>query len=63
MRQPAGPELAEYFSWLGAAPVEGNRAEANLAAPELMLHVGTRIEKGFALTIDYGYPVEELYAP
>lgn len=63
LREPAGPSLGEYFSWLGSSPVEGNRAEANLVAPEWMRHVGKRIEKGFVLTIDYGYPVEELYAP
>jgi SAM-dependent MidA family methyltransferase len=63
LREPAGSSLSEYFSWLGSSPVEGNRAEANLVAPEWMRHVGKRIEKGFVLTIDYGYPVEELYAP
>jgi SAM-dependent MidA family methyltransferase len=63
LREPAGPELSEYFSWLGSSPVEGNRAEANLAAPEWLRNVGEQIEKGFAITIDYGYPVEELYAP
>lgn len=63
LRQPEGPQLSEYFSWLGSGPFEGNRAEVNLAAPEWMRQVGMRIEKGFAITIDYGYPVEELYAP
>ena len=53
----------DYFAWLGSSPIEGNRAEANLAAPIWMRHVGQRIEKGFAITIDYGYPAEELYAP
>ena len=63
LRKPVGPCLSEYFNWLGSSPVEGNRAEANLAAPEWMRQVGQRIEQGFAITIDYGYPVEELYAP
>jgi len=55
--------LAEYFDWLGCSPVEGNRAEVNLAASEWMRQVGQRIVRGFVLTIDYGYPAKELYAP
>jgi SAM-dependent MidA family methyltransferase len=39
--------------------------EAFLArlAPAWMRQVGERIGRGFVLTIDYGYPAEELYAP
>ncbi|MDH3999022.1 MAG: SAM-dependent methyltransferase [Desulfuromonadales bacterium] len=55
--------LNDYFSWLGHGPIEGNRGEANLAAPEWMRQVTQRIERGFVLTIDYGYPTQELYAP
>lgn len=63
VRVSTDPRLAEYFAWLGCGPLEGNRAEVNLAAPDWMRQVGQRIEQGFVLTIDYGYPVEELYAP
>ena len=63
LRRATDPSLEEYFAWLGCAPTEGNRAEANLAALEWMRQVGGRISRGFAMTIDYGYPVEELYAP
>ncbi|MCK4535864.1 MAG: SAM-dependent methyltransferase [Desulfuromonadales bacterium] len=62
LREPSSPALAEYFTWLGTGPVEGNRIEANLAAPDWMRRVGQQIERGFVLTIDYGYPAEELYA-
>jgi SAM-dependent MidA family methyltransferase len=55
--------LSNYFSWLGHEPSEGNRAEANLLAPEWMGKVGERIARGFVMTIDYGYPAAELYAP
>ena len=55
--------LSDYFAWLGHAPVEGSRGEANLLAPEWMRTAGERIARGFVLTIDYGYPAEELYAP
>ncbi len=63
LRDLSTPALTDYFEWLGTAPLEGNRAEANLIAPHWMRGVGERIQKGFALTIDYGYPSEELYAP
>jgi SAM-dependent MidA family methyltransferase len=55
--------LSDHFAWLGHEPVEGNRAEANLLAPEWMRKAGERIVRGFVLTIDYGYPADELYAP
>jgi SAM-dependent MidA family methyltransferase len=62
-RAPSTPMLADHCRWLGTAPIDDNRAEINLAAPVWMRQVGTRIERGFALTIDYGYPAAELYAP
>ena len=63
VRVSTDPRLAEYFAWLGCGPVEGNRAEVNLAAPDWMRQVGQHLEQGFVLTIDYGYPAQELYAP
>ncbi len=63
VRAPRGSRLTEYFAWLGYSPIEGNRAEANVSAPDWMRHVGQCIERGFVLTIDYGYPTKELYAP
>jgi SAM-dependent MidA family methyltransferase len=54
--------LSDHFAWLGHEPFEGSRAEVNLLAPEWMRKVGERIAQGFVLTIDYGYPAEELYA-
>lgn len=63
LRDPADSRLADYFDWLGCEPVEGNRAEANLRAPDWMRDVGNRIRQGFVITIDYGYPSAELYAP
>jgi len=63
LRPATDSRLAGYFTWLGCGPVEGNRAEVNLAAADWMRDVGQRIAKGFSLTIDYGYPAQELYAP
>ncbi|MBW2451202.1 MAG: SAM-dependent methyltransferase [Deltaproteobacteria bacterium] len=59
----ADPKILDYFKWLGVSPEKGNRAEVNLAAPRWMREVGSMIQKGFVITIDYGYPSEELYAP
>ena len=61
--RPDSGMLQDYFDWLGQAPCEGNRGEANLAAIDWMKKVAAKLEKGFVLTIDYGYPAEELYAP
>ncbi len=63
VRPSTDPRLAEYFTWLGCGPIEGNRAEVNLEAPDWLRRVGQRVEQGFVLTIDYGYPAAELYAP
>lgn len=63
LRPAEDARLAAYFDWLGCGPLEGNRAEVNLVAPGWMRRVGEGIEKGFVLTIDYGYPSGELYAP
>lgn len=63
LRNESGPDFAEYFDWLGCGPVEGNRAEVNLHASDWMRQVGQRLKQGFVLTVDYGYPAQELYAP
>lgn len=63
LRPLSTPAIAEHFHWLGVAPVEGNRAEVNLQAVHWMQEVGRLLGRGFALTVDYGYPAAELYAP
>lgn len=63
LRPIADPRFATHFDWLGCSPIEGNRAEVNLEAPDWMRRVGRRLDRGFVLTIDYGYPAKELYAP
>jgi len=63
LRAPSTPRIAEHLRWLGAAPVEGNRAEVNLQAVDWIRDVGRLLRRGFVLTIDYGYPAAELYAP
>ncbi len=61
--RPAGAEFADYLRTSGVELVEGNRAEVNLEAPVWMKKVGALLNRGFAMTIDYGYPATELYSP
>ena len=60
---PSTPALAARFAALGLEPGEGCDAEVSLAAAELMRAIAGRLERGYILTIDYGYPAAELYAP
>lgn len=45
----------------GLVRVEGQRLEVSLAARDWARDIGTHLEYGFAILIDYGYPAEELY--
>lgn len=63
LRPLAAPQIEEHFRMLGMTPVEGNRGEVNLEATRWMHRVGELLGRGFVLTIDYGYPAAELYAP
>jgi SAM-dependent MidA family methyltransferase len=55
--------VSEYFELVGHDLLEGNRGEVNLQALDWMRNVAQLLERGFVLTIDYGYPAEELFAP
>ena len=63
LQDPSTEELANYLEWVGAELAEGNRAEINLVAPSWMRNVAGLLQRGFVLTIDYGYLAGELYAP
>jgi len=60
---PSTPELGAYLERLGIVLMEGQRAEINLAASSWLRGVARSLRRGFVLTIDYGYPAAELYAP
>ncbi len=57
------PAINDYFRLVGHELLEGNRGEVNLQALDWMQGVGKVLGRGFVLTIDYGYPAEELFAP
>jgi SAM-dependent MidA family methyltransferase len=59
----SNPGIAFYFSSMGIVLQEGQKAEVNLLALEWMERVARCLQRGFALTIDYGYLAGELYAP
>lgn len=63
LRPLTNPALLEHLHSQQLQPVEGNRFEVNLAAPAWIRQVGALLKRGFVLTIDYGYPAAELYAP
>jgi SAM-dependent MidA family methyltransferase len=62
------PQLAEYFEQLGidlTAPHYSDhyQTEVNLAALEWMAAVASRLQRGYVLTIDYGYSSDRYYNP
>lgn len=61
--EPSSPALAEYLAASGVSLLAGQRAEINLVATGWIKSVAQALEKGFVITIDYGYEADELYAP
>ncbi|MGB3493473.1 MAG: class I SAM-dependent methyltransferase [Elainellaceae cyanobacterium] len=62
------PELQDYFAQLqidlsADAYPDGYRAEVNLNALDWIETVSQRLQRGYVLTIDYGYPAHRLYNP
>jgi len=55
--------LRRYFNDLRLLPGDGCYAEVNLDAVRWMEEVARAIERGYALTFDYGYEARDLYAP
>ena len=60
---PSTPLLQDYFRSYAGPLEEGQRAEANLKALEWIESVSQTLQRGFVLTIDYGYEAKELYHP
>lgn len=60
---PSTPGLAAYLDRLGVTLQPGQRAEIHLAAVDWLTGVSRSLEKGFIITIDYGYLAPELYGP
>lgn len=63
MGEPSDPRLAPYLESMDITLQDGQKVEVNLKALDWMEKMGTILNKGFVLTIDYGYLADELYAP
>lgn len=59
---PSTPQLAAYLQRLGITLHEGQRAEINLAALDWLTSVANALERGYVMTIDYGYLAPDLYS-
>ena len=62
------PQLTEYFDLVDIPLLSGNypegyRTEVNLAALDWLQTVADRLQRGYLLTIDYGYPATRYYSP
>jgi len=56
-------ELAQGIDALPLPAIEGYTTEVNLRARRWMEEVGRALNRGYVLTIDYGYPASLYYAP
>jgi SAM-dependent MidA family methyltransferase len=54
-------ELKNYLEELKINLPSGYRTEINLDAIKWIHEIGSTLKKGFVITIDYGYPSDELY--
>ncbi|MEA5625664.1 class I SAM-dependent methyltransferase [Nostoc sp. UHCC 0251] len=66
--EPSTPELAEHLDLVGidltqSVYLDGYRSEINLAALDWLSIVADRLQRGYVLTIDYGYPANRYYNP
>lgn len=66
--EPSTPLLAEYFDLVkielpSSAYPDGYRSEVNLAALDWLSMIANRLQRGYLLTIDYGYPASRYYNP
>jgi len=66
--KPSTPQLAEYLdlveiNFAQSVYPDGYRSEINLAALDWLSMIADRLQRGYVLTIDYGYPASRYYNP
>jgi len=59
--KPAAEELKDYLHRFNVMLPKGFKTEINLQAEDWIREIAAALKKGFVLTIDYGYPANELY--
>ncbi len=57
------PEISAYLARIPVELFPGQEAEVNLAAQGWLNEAALAMQKGFILTVDYGFPAIELFAP
>jgi SAM-dependent MidA family methyltransferase len=60
--KPASSELKEYLKAQNIELPKGYRTEINLEAIQWIQNIAKHLQKGFVITIDYGYPANEYYS-
>lgn len=65
--EPSTSQFKEYFDLIGidlsANYPDGYRSEINLAAIDWLSIVADRLQRGYVVTVDYGYPASRYYNP
>jgi SAM-dependent MidA family methyltransferase len=59
---PSDPRLEAYLERYAPRLAEGQRTEVNLAALQQLETIAATLDRGYVLTIDYGYTAEEIAA-
>lgn len=59
---PSTPELKDYLDRLNLSFKQPLELEINLRAMDWIASVAQAMARGFVMTIDYGYPAQELYS-
>jgi SAM-dependent MidA family methyltransferase len=60
--EPSSSLIADRIAGLGLSLPEGYRGEVNLALEDWSIQVSRALDRGFALTIDYGEHASDLYS-
>ncbi|WNC28949.1 class I SAM-dependent methyltransferase [Thermosynechococcus sp. PKX82] len=68
LRPLSGDRIHKYFATVGINPQQqgysdGYRTEVNLNLIPWLKDLSQHLERGFVLTIDYGYPAQQYYHP
>lgn len=63
LRPLSAPTIQQYLSDLKLSLPEGYQTEINTAAVRWMEQVARAIDRGLAITIDYGHTAQDLYGP
>jgi SAM-dependent MidA family methyltransferase len=61
--EPSTPDIEAYLKRAEVELHPGQQAEVNLNAPKWLTAASKALQSGYIMTIDYGYPAAEYYAP